>query len=238
MHTVIHVSGNDRIEFLQGLVTTNMNQEQSHMSCFCNGKGRVIADVYMILLTTKVTMVVKTSMADILINHIKKYKIIADVNWELQECTTTLNPINEHSLSIHYPLGPQLYLTPKDSSTLSIKDDDFHTKHYVIISPRTSEKHLPQSLGYDTFSMIDLKKGCFLGQEVITRLTRLGTLKHKLFHLEHFPCSVGDELLFDDRPVGSIVQQNEDTYAILAKGTTEALHTQHGKVSIIKCLIP
>ena len=207
------------------------------MSCFCNGKGRVIVDVYMILLATKVTMVVKTSMADILINHIKKYKIIADVNWDLQECITTLQSVNEHSLSMHYPLGPQLYITPKDNSTLTTKDDGFHTEHYVTITPETSEKHLPQSLGYDAFSMIDLKKGCFLGQEVITRLTRRGTLKHKLFQLDQFPCSIGDELLVDDRPVGSIVQQNEYTYAILAKDTAKAFHAQHGQINIIKCLI-
>ena len=236
MHTIISIFGQDRIDLLQGLITTNIKSNKGHMTCFCNGKGRVIADAYIINKHDHTLIISRSDVTSIIITHVKKYQVIADISIELKECKTTLKPFNDASISFKYPLGPELFLTPTNKTNKST-DDLYNTEHFVMINPLISSQHLPQSLGYDTFGMIDLKKGCFLGQEVITRLTRRGTLKHKLFQIENFKCSVGDTIFHNEKPIGSIVQQNTHTYAILSHNTLSARHPI-GEVKIIQCMLP
>lgn len=50
------------------------------------------------------------------------------------------------------------------------------------ITPDLSEQHLPEALNYDLSGVINFRKGCYTGQEIIARMYYRGTAKKRLFH--------------------------------------------------------
>jgi folate-binding protein YgfZ len=53
----------------------------------------------------------------------------------------------------------------------------------VHIDPALSESHLPEALNYDRSGVIDFKKGCYTGQEIVARMYYRGTPKRRLGYL-------------------------------------------------------
>ena len=50
----------------------------------------------------------------------------------------------------------------------------------VHVTPSLSEEFTPQSLNYDLSGLIDFKKGCYTGQEIVARMFYRGTAKRRL----------------------------------------------------------
>lgn len=54
---------------------------------------------------------------------------------------------------------------------------------FPLVLPATREEFLPQMLNLDTLGGISFKKGCYTGQEIVTRTHYLGQLKRRMFRL-------------------------------------------------------
>ena len=54
----------------------------------------------------------------------------------------------------------------------------------VHLHPEQSEVYTPQLLNYDTNGIIDFKKGCYTGQEVVARMHYRAEAKRRLYHLK------------------------------------------------------
>lgn len=54
----------------------------------------------------------------------------------------------------------------------------------VHITPEMSEVHLPQALNYDKSGLINFKKGCYTGQEIVARMYYRSAAKKQLYHLQ------------------------------------------------------
>jgi tRNA-modifying protein YgfZ len=50
----------------------------------------------------------------------------------------------------------------------------------VHVTPKLSEEFTPQLLNYDISGLIDFKKGCYTGQEIVARMFYRGTAKRRL----------------------------------------------------------
>lgn len=73
----------------------------------------------------------------------------------------------------------------------------------IHIDPDTSEQYTPQLLNYDISGVIDFKKGCYTGQEVVARMFYRSTAKKRLFRARVEADSVTTENLIlhgDDQP--------------------------------------
>lgn len=51
----------------------------------------------------------------------------------------------------------------------------------IHVTPELSEQYTPQLLNYDISGLIDFKKGCYTGQEIVARMFYRGTAKKRLF---------------------------------------------------------
>ncbi len=50
------------------------------------------------------------------------------------------------------------------------------------VTPALTERHLPEALNYDLSGVINFKKGCYTGQEIVARMYYRGTAKKRTFH--------------------------------------------------------
>lgn len=53
----------------------------------------------------------------------------------------------------------------------------------IHVTPELSEEYTPQLLNYDISGLIDFKKGCYTGQEIVARMYYRGTAKKRLYLL-------------------------------------------------------
>ncbi|HJN38505.1 MAG TPA: hypothetical protein QF353_07025 [Gammaproteobacteria bacterium] len=243
MYSVINIQGQDRLELLQGLITTDVHSKQHHKTCWCDAKGRVLADALMVYQPHALLALVHTTVANIVINHINHYKILADVHCSIEPYILSNNPINTHSITAKLLDNLSISLTP-NPVTENRLDQHWQQKryqhHYIHVEKATSGLFLPQSFGYDLHDMVNLHKGCYLGQEVLARLTRLGTLKRKLYQLSSNQAGIGSKIYCQEKEIGTLIDNTQQTsYAILSQPHQTKLTTSTGEeISSVQCLIP
>lgn len=86
----------------------------------------------------------------------------------------------------------------------------------VHIKPEQTEMFTPQLLNYDVNGVIDFKKGCYTGQEIVARMHYKVEAKRRLYHLKSMSLAV-HKFNFDDSDV-EIVDMAE-----FQDGTVESL---------------
>lgn len=79
--------------------------------------------------------------------------------------------------------------------------------HLARLTRASSAKHLPQALDLERFGALDFDKGCYPGQEVITRLSHRGKLKRHLHVLRSTqPFNASESILqANGEPAGEVV---------------------------------
>lgn len=110
--------------------------------------------------------------------------------------------------------------------------------HFVIkdeltipwITTETQGKYVPQMVSLDVLGGVHPKKGCYVGQEIVTRLRDLGKNKKRLAHIEFI-----DELSEDDVIEGIVRIENHHGLAVvnLEKVNTADFSTKDYKISKI-----
>lgn len=195
----LECSGIGAKSFLQGQLTCNMNdlkENQPQLTACCNLQGRVIFTGYVTVQNEQCFLLsIPESMKNIVVSHLEKYA-------RFSKCI-----IND--VGATHPCPPEF--TDKKSILL---------KSIPTIYPETSEQIIAQRLNLHLIDgAISFKKGCYLGQEIISRLHFKGTLKHHMI-LGEVPGTTtlkrGDTV-FDDKNsgVGTVVDFCIDQNKIL-----------------------
>lgn len=185
---ILQCSGIGARAFLQGQLTCNVNdlkENQPQLAACCNLQGRVIFITHVIMKDDQHYLLsIPESMRQIVFSHLEKYA-------KFSKCA-----INDEQAQ-DLPLPP----TDKKSTILHGLPN---------IYPETSEQIIAQRLNLHLIDgAISFKKGCYLGQEIISRLHFKGKLKHHLYLGEiskQKTLRYGDEILDDKQEaVGMVV---------------------------------
>ena len=84
-----------------------------------------------------------------------------------------------------------------------------------IVTEKILEKYIPQHLNMPTLGGVSFRKGCFTGQEIITRMQSLGQQKSRTYHLQisgqhNLPC--GDKVYNNNgKTIGEVLASVYDT---------------------------
>ena len=200
--------GQGAMEFLQGYVSSDLATLEPgrwQVTCFCSIKGRVLATAFVCGDASEVSFLMREEMIDPLIDSLKKYLAFARVCSIAREplhafgCIgSPLNDIAVESLRLPCETSMGLVLSPQDQSASDwrklvdaghLADERLWTSYeietgFVHLTPNTREQFLPQMLGLEHLGAISYNKGCYLGQEIITRAAHRGKVKRRLVRLE------------------------------------------------------
>lgn len=104
---------------------------------------------------------------------------------------------------------------------------------YAWLTPKTTEKFLPQMLGMQRIAGLDYQKGCYPGQEIIARLHFRGQLKHYLYLAICVPVQTpqsGDCVYMGEekKNVGTVLnaQQVDGQYYLLVVISKDAINDE------------
>jgi hypothetical protein len=193
--TIIEISGQDRQEFLQGLITNDIKLATSKKmiySAFLNGAGRFFVDFFIHENNEKYILDCHIFEADEIIKKLNLYKLRSQI--EIKKNQNLFVIFNTQSLGFIDPratdFGYRFYVDQVDLKNYPTQDLIFyHQRRINFKIPEgyydlTKDKSYIFEFGFDNFSAISYQKGCYVGQETTARNHYRGQLRKKIFLFE------------------------------------------------------
>lgn len=209
---------------------------KSTFAACCDPSGRMIANFWVVNFHGDFKLILPESMSQLVINHLKKYAIFSKTTLALNEedgmlasygySTEALDRFfaDENSIRIALPNTDRHLLMDHQKVLLAAAsvfsgkeamEDEclFRLQNIMdqlcILYPKTSLLFIPQMINLQNFGGLSFDKGCYVGQEIITRTHYLGKLKRHLHYLKLMQNDVplpGDSLKnAAGEPIGVVV---------------------------------
>ena len=198
--TALRLAGTDTAEFLDRQLTapaTGLAVGEARLACWCDPKGRVIAPLWLIRTDQQAfCMILATALAGTVQHRLALYVLRDDVRVQpvsASECVAGVESA-EAAPPHAWPVltwRPTARLTVVDSSFARVDPSGVAAWRRADIEhglpwldQATTQRFLPQALGMERWRAIDYNKGCYPGQEVISRTHYLGRLKRGLWRVQ------------------------------------------------------
>jgi len=210
--TVLKITGSDRVDFLQGLITNDMNALRDGLlyAALLSPQGKYLFDFLLRADGDAILLDVKTDAAPALAGRLNMYKLRADVAIEATGLAVWLGtgepPDGAFADPRHTALGWRYYGDLAATPT-EIDRDAIRVEHVI---PETgvelihNESYILE-MGFERLNGVSFRKGCYVGQEVTARMKHKTELRKGLVRVEIAgTCAPATPITRDDRPVGTL----------------------------------
>ncbi|MCC5971912.1 MAG: folate-binding protein YgfZ [Pararhodobacter sp.] len=211
---IFRIDGPDRLSFLQGLVTNDMNRLAGQgilYAAFLTPQGKFLADFFLVDQGEAVLLDTDVALADDLLKRLTLYKLRSKVTIERVDMAVTrgLGPAPDGALADprHPDMGWRLY-----GASLEQGDAiDWDAQRVAALVPETgaeliSGESFILELGFGRLSGVDFRKGCYVGQEVTARMHHKTELRKGLVRVRvDGPAEPGTPITTDSgKPAGTL----------------------------------
>lgn len=242
--TALHVSGTNIGAFLNSLFSNNIKEHPCY-GAFLNTKGRIISDAF-IALKDDALIIAPSQHLHILKNHLTHQALFTSLDIK-QAKESVLRTYDDKSapegslLSFEDPRTPLLGFWHVAAQQSSAPCDHTIVKKRLLLGIAEGE-NIPAEKGFalhynfHNINGLSFDKGCYIGQELITRTWHLGALRKNVVPCKaNHPLSHGEPLLnAEQASTGHIIQWSQDvgialcdTTAFGATLSTKAGHHVH-----------
>lgn len=216
--TLLSITGSDRTEFLQGLITNDIAKlaDGAVYAALLSPQGKYLADFILMPAQDAIWIDVDATLAAGLVQRLGMYKLRADVQ------------IAEEKRFLHRGLGTAPsdgWADPRHESlgwrawrdTQQADDDVDWTALYVahLVPQSGQELHAGSYIleaGFERLNGVDFRKGCYVGQEVTARMKHKTELRKGLARVSVVgDASPGDDILTDGKVAGKLHSRAGDT---------------------------
>jgi len=228
----INIAGDDRQEFLQGLITNDINacnRNNPIYSCILSPQGKFLADFFVIELDGSYLIEIHNRFFDNILQKLQLYKlkskVIISENNSYLSCVLFINKkiaVPNHLISFQDPrnnnIGIRYILNTDNSSSLKkLGFTPVDINYYKEILMKNLIPYSPDDLivnkslllenNFQNINAISWDKGCYVGQEITARMKYRALLKKKIYTLEIISGSiqVGEKITINDISMGEII---------------------------------
>ena len=214
-------SGPDAQKLLNNVLTTRVEAEPgpAHWWALLSPQGKVQAEGLIGWADGAFWVDVHQSVADAFFKRMKMYRLRADVTMDDLRATHRVGwfvrPLRdgliEHADARGEKLGVRLIATADQAKAWDDAADDFAAAKVAAgvseLGPDfAADQVFPHDIGMDFLGGVDFKKGCYVGQEVVSRMQHRGTARRRPVIVDGVPigAAAGAPVLVGDREAGSI----------------------------------
>ena len=220
---VLSLTGSDTIELLERLVTHNVQDWQAgetRYGALLTPQGKVIADYLAIRTEDGVMLELDQEALPDLAKRLKMFRLRADVQIEPREDLSVIagleptsepGAISDAVLTYTDPRFTEgrtralVTTAPSDAQSVS----DYHADRIAYGVPEQGSDFgaaevFPADINMDHFGGVDLKKGCFVGQEVVSRMHRRGKVRKRTLCLHSGASEVPSGALQAPNEIGQV----------------------------------
>lgn len=235
---LIYASGSDIVEFLQGQISNDMNlltHQNAIHGLLLTPQGKILADLFIYNYMEGYLLDIHSASKDWLLKRFNMFKLRSDVSFsdksEDLELIISQSALNDALLSCS---DPRLMAAEQPSPIRNIfnKNDvqfnntdgvysEYMAKQGIIEfgDDYQASEFFPQDLWFDKLTSVDFKKGCYVGQEVVSRMRHKSTARKRLLPLASTTVlSKGETILLNDKKVGEVINcvKSKNDYIVLA----------------------
>lgn len=192
---VFRVTGPDRVRYLNGQVTNDVSRltpGEAMAACVCSIKGKVEALVWIHAEADALILDGEIEARDFLQVRLNRYLIADDC--EIEDVTGAVCIVHHFDSGLGGLLsrraglpGWDLFLpagaVPPFPRETAVSDAEWNLQEIRSLIPRSGREitgnEFPSELGLDQWA-VDFHKGCYLGQEIVSRLRSVGRAKREL----------------------------------------------------------
>lgn len=210
--TIIALRGDDTVPFLQGLVTANIANlavgDTVH-TALLTPQGKVLSAFFVWRTDAGLLLDTLTSDAPMLIQRLKLYKLRAKVEITVADDLAVF--IGDAGPD-HAPRDPRLAALGQRwlAAPTSGGADAYHARRIGLCVPEFGADYGPSEVfsmdvNLDALGAVDYKKGCFVGQEVASRMHRKGQVRKRSWRIAaDRALLVGAAITADASTVGTV----------------------------------
>ena len=187
---VIRLSGEDRISFLQGIITQDVELLKKRSSIFAallTPQGKILFDFLIALQGDTLLIDCNKETAPALLKRLSLYKLRAKVSLEIDDTLQIIASPQEikDNVSFADPRTPALgWRAIVNNGNHSSDNNEYDQRRIALGVPEFgkdfgSDEVFLLDVNYDALSGVNYKKGCFIGQEVTSRMKRKGEVRRR-----------------------------------------------------------
>jgi folate-binding protein YgfZ len=208
--TILSISGEDRRDFLQGLVSNDIARADDGIAyaALLTPQGKLIADFFLIGRKDDYLIDVATPLAATLFQRLSMYKLRAAVT--ISEAPVSVfrgtgePPEGALSDPRHPALGWRLY-----GDGAGDDGSDWDALRVAHIVPESGIELGPDSYlleaGFERLNGVDFRKGCYVGQEVTARMKHKTELRKGLARVRvEGDAEPGTPITVDGKTIGTL----------------------------------
>lgn len=263
-YSLIQCTGSQVQHFLQGQLTANVtlaSEIHAILSAYCDQRGRILASLYLYKREQDYFIIVAADLKNQLLQELDKYGRFSKIQLHnLDEQVEIYGLVGSPEQSgesaeqqlVRLPGHIERYLLIQPQTSQNAPnapenyntDSELHWQKLEIeqgiawITSKTQGLFTPHQLNYQHLDVIDFKKGCYRGQEIVARMHYLGKLKQQLYRVETSLSSLqaGDEIVnADQRVVGHVIntvsnQEKAGSHALICFFNEEIKHPEQLRV--------
>lgn len=211
---VYRITGADRIDFLQGLVSNDLARLSAGAvyTAFLSPQGKYLADFFLVADGESILLDVAEPLAAALVQRLSMYKLRADVQIEAAEIAVTRGLGDPPTGAVNDPRDPAMGWRCYDG-TAPDQDIDWVTQRVTHAIPESGIELIPNDsyileMDFERLSGVDFRKGCYVGQEVTARMHHKTVLKKGLRRVQiDGSAPVGTEITANGKPAGTLFTQ-------------------------------
>lgn len=223
--SIIALNGPNSCEFLQGLITNDINKIKNNNLIYTfmlTPQGRYMYDFFIFRIDENIYIDCLKSKRDEIIKKLNffklrsKFSIEANNNIVILSSFSKIDKIDSVIFSKEDPrsslMGHRIYSSKKIEQELT-SESYYHFNRIVNKIPEsdfdlTFDKSLINEFGFDELGAIDYKKGCYIGQEVVARTHYNSVIRKTLYYAtieENAAISKNQELFYCGKKIGIIL---------------------------------
>lgn len=207
--TVFRLAGEDVAPWLSGL-TTNEIGDSATFAALLTPQGKIIADFFIYKESKALLLDTPAKFAADLHKRLRMYRLRAPIEieetklsvsavWDIEDADGFADPR-------HPSLGNRIISeSPKDSGgdynahrlSLGVPDSEWDFESVDVF---------PADANMDLLNGVNFSKGCFVGQEVVSRMKRMTTVKKRMRGIIFKgDAKAGDRILAGERVIGDVL---------------------------------
>ncbi|WP_166415977.1 CAF17-like 4Fe-4S cluster assembly/insertion protein YgfZ [Cochlodiniinecator piscidefendens] len=213
---IFEVSGDDRFDFLQGLVTNDVQKCKSSLvyAALLTAQGKYIADFFLLERGDAILLDVDTSLAQDLGRRLMMYKLRANVTIASSTLSVSRGVDDMPTDAVADPRHPALGWRLYSDETL-VDDVDWDALRVAHTIPESGAELTPDTYileaGFERLNGVDFRKGCYVGQEIVARMKHKTTLRKGLVQVAiSGQAPIGSEILAEGKTAGTLFTQSGD----------------------------
>ena len=210
--TVVSVSGSDRLDFLQGLITNDVAglSEGLVYSALLTPQGKYLFDFFLFEFGDAVMIDTTSECAPQLTRLLNFYRLRRSVMIDATDMTAARGLGSAPPGGLPDPRNPHLGWRRYGGSGTGDDDVDWDSIRVEHCVPETGIELIPNvsyilEAGFERLNGVDFHKGCYVGQEVTARMKHKAKLSKGLTTVEvEGDAPFGAEVLSGGRKLGSL----------------------------------